>query len=113
MHHLVPALLSEFEEADEYSLLNKCSTNDTVSFRILQETAEMQKYRRKYESRAIRAIPVPQQGRSACTSTPSPLLLRSLLPQIHRRLNLLSIAACSLNHDILSQACHRVRARRH
>jgi len=31
----------------------------------LQETAKLQKYRRKYESRAIRAIPVPQQGRSA------------------------------------------------
>ena len=86
MHHLVPALLSEFEEADEYSLLNKCSTNDMVSFRILQETAKMQNYRRKHESRAIRAIPVPQQGRSACTSTPSPLLLRGLLPQMHRRL---------------------------
>ena len=93
MQYLVPALLSEFEEA--YSLLNQCSTNDTVSFRIFQEIAKMQKYRRKHESRAIRAIPVPQQGRSTCTLTPSPLLVRSLLQQMHRRLTLLSIARYS------------------
>ena len=31
----------------------------------MQETAKLQKYRRKHVSRAIRAIPVPQQGRSA------------------------------------------------
>ena len=64
----------------------------------------MQKYRRKHESGAIRAIPVPQQGRSARTSTKSQLLLHSLLPQMHRCLTLLSIAACSLNPNILSQA---------
>ena len=85
-------------------MIQKCSTNDTVSFRILQETAKLQKYRRKYESERFEPFQCLNKGGAPCASTPSPLLFRSLLPPMHRRLTLLSIAACSLNHDILSQA---------